>query len=196
MGRALALGCVILLALAAQPASADPRCARLGQPAYSATRLTSTDGAPATATRVTLDGPRQRIESATPGEGRFVTLITPDLQAIFLTTAQPAVALRMALPPPPTPQAGEHRQREERGRSGITFITELRGASGQWHTVERNLCRRDGVLLEAWQWHPVPHGARVVETRQSDIRLARPDPALFRLPAGFGLVDAPPRPRP
>lgn len=194
MHRAPILGCVLWLV--GQPAWADPRCARLGEPAYAATRLTSKDGAPATATRVTLAGPRQRIESPAPGEGRLVTLITPELQAIFLTNAQPAVALRMVQPPPPTPEPGTLRQREERSRAGITFVTELRGASGQWHPVERSLCRRDGVLLESWQWKPEPQGARIIETRQSNIRLARPDPALFRLPAGFSLTDPPPNMRP
>ncbi|MBX9753050.1 MAG: hypothetical protein K5Q68_25910 [Roseococcus sp.] len=184
-----------LALLAAGPAWADPRCAHLGQAAYSATRLTSTDGAPATASRVMLHGPRQRLEAPGPGEGRLVTLITPELQAIFLTTAQPAVALRMPTPPP-LPEATERRQREERGRAGITLITELRGASGQWHMVERSLCRRDGVLLEAWQWQPGPRGARIIETRQSDIRTLRPDATLFRLPDGFRLMDPPPSVRP
>ncbi len=196
MTRILARTGLALLALGTEPAWADPRCARLGQPAYSATRLISTDGAPATATRVILDGARQRIEASAPGEGRLVTLITPELHAIFLTTAEPPVALRLAPPAPPRPEPGTHRLREERSRAGTTFIVELRGASGQWHAVERNLCRRDGVLLEAWQWWPEAQGARVVETRQSNIRLTRPDPALFRLPHGFRLVEPPPSPRP
>lgn len=196
MRRTLVLAGGILLALGPGAALADPRCASLGQPAYSAIRLISTNGTPAIASRVTLDGARQRIEAGGAGEGPVVTLITPELQAVFLATAEPRIALRLALPAPPPSAAGERRQREERGRAGTTFITELRGASGQWHVVERNLCRRDGVLLEAWQWWPEPGGGRVVETRQSEIRLIRPDPALFRLPAGFGLVDPPPRPRP
>ncbi|UPY36155.1 hypothetical protein [Sediminicoccus sp. KRV36] len=185
------------LATGIAPARADPRCARLGQPAYSAMRLTSAGGAPATAARVTLDGPRQRIEARGPGEGRLVTLITPEFHAVFLTSAQPAVALRLA-PPPATaaPAPQDRREREERSRGQVTFIIELRGVSGQWHAVERNTCRRDGVLLEAWQWQPSPAGGLVLETRQSDIRLARPDPALFQLPAGFRLAEAPPAARP
>lgn len=191
--RSLAL---VLPLLAAHPAAADPRCARFGQSAYSATRSTVTGNAAPVITRVHLAGPRLRIEAPGPGESRLVTLITPELHAMFATAADPAMALRLPRHAPSAIPPEDRRQREERAATGITLITELRGASGHWHEVERNLCRRDGVLLEARQWRPGEGGGTLIQTRQSDIRLAPADPTLFRLPAGFGLIDPPPSPRP
>jgi hypothetical protein len=191
--RPLAL---LLPLLAAQPAAADPRCATLGQPAYAATRATTTGAASPVVMQATLAGPRLRLEAPGPGEGRIITLITPELRVLFATTANPATALRLPQPAPAAIPPEDSRQREEASPAGITFITEWRGASGQWHEVERTLCRRDGVLLEARQWRPGEGDGMLVQTRQTNIRLIRPDPALFRLPAGFRLVDPPPSPRP
>ena len=183
---------LLLPLLIALPVRADPRCARLGQPSYSALRTISEGQGPPVIARVTMAGPRLRIEAPGPGEARLVTLVTPELHAMFLTSAQPQFAMRIpSRAPPPLPEA-ERRLREERSPGHVTFVTEWRGASGQWHEVERSLCRPDGALLEARQWLPREGGAITLVTRQTEIRTIRPDPALFMLPAGFRLIEAPP----
>jgi hypothetical protein len=174
------------------PAAADPRCAHFGQPAYSATRSISTGQGAPVVTRITLAGPQLRIEAPGPGGTRLVTLVTPDIHAIFVQGAEPAMAMRLPRPAPPAIAAEDRRLREERTPAGIALITELRGASGHWHEVERNLCRRDGVLLEARLWKPGEGGGTHIHTRQTEIRLTRADPALFRLPAGARLIEPPP----
>jgi hypothetical protein len=60
--------------------------------------------------------------------------------------------------------------------------------------VERSLCRRDGVLLEARQWKPGEAGGTIVTTRQTGVRMISADPALFQVPAGFRLIEAPAAP--
>jgi len=188
---------VLALAIASSPwgsSWADPLCARFGQPEYTATRVTQTAAAPPLASLVFLSGPRLRIEAPGPREGRMVTLLTPDLQALFLTTADPPVAIRMPVARPAPLPAEERREREERAPGRFTLITEMRGASGQWHEIGRVVCRRDGVLLEARQIIPREGGPAMMETRQSEIRMGTQHPALFRLPAGFRLIDPPPRP--
>lgn len=183
----------LILVLLALPAWADSRCARLGQPAYSALRAIAEGDAPPVLAQVTVAGPRLRMEARGPGEARFVTLMTPELHAIFRIQATPPVAMRLPSPVPPNIPDADRRVREERGAGLVTLITELRGASGQWHEVERSLCRRDGVLLEARQWLPRAGGGGVtLVTRQTQIRTIRPNPALFMLPAGFRLIEAPP----
>lgn len=189
MLRWLALFALLLTPLAA---AADPRCARFGQPSYSATRSTGTGTAAPVLTRVFLAGPQLRIVAPGPGEARLITLITPELHAMFLTAADPPVAMRLPRPALPAIAPEDRRQREERTPGGIALITELRGASGHWHEVERSLCRRDGVLLEAWNWKPGEGGGTHTHTRQTEIRLAPVDAALFRLPAGFRLIEPPP----
>lgn len=192
-------GCVFLLAswamIAPNLALADPRCARFGEAGYSATRTTTLGQAAPMVAQVFLAGAALRVDAAGPGGGRLVTLITPELHAMFVTTANPAVAVRLviprATPMPPT----EQRERAEPQPGRTLLITELRGASGQWHEVARTLCRRDGVLLEARQFQPGPEGPVILETRHTEIRTTPPDPALFRLPAGFRLIEAPPAPQ-
>ena len=184
----------LLPLLAASPAAADPRCAAFGQPAYTAQRAIAEGAAPPVVAQVTFQGPRLRIEAAGPAGDRLVTLVTPELHAMFLARANPPLAMRMPSPSPPDIPGEGRRLREERSPGRVTLITELRGASGRWHEIERSICRRDGVLLEARQWHPREGGGVVITTRQTEIRLTRTDPALFRLPAGFRLVDAPPPP--
>lgn len=169
---------------------ADPRCARWGQPSYTATRVTSWGAAPPVTAQMFQAGPRLRLETPAPGEARLVTLMTPGLNAVFATNAVPPVALRM--PPPPASPPG--RERQEAQRAGILLIQEMQGEGGQWHEVARHLCRRDGVLLEARQLQPGPEGPVVVETRQSGIRMIAADPALFQVPAGFRLIEAPAAP--
>jgi len=193
------MGTRLLLALAAAGAPwsfawADPLCARFGQPAYTATRVTQIAAAPPGVSQVFVSGQMLRIEAPGPREGRMVTLLTPDLQALFLTTADPPVAIRMPVVRPVALPAEERREREERASGRIALITEMRGASGRWHEIGRVLCRGDGVLLEARQIIAREGGPAMMETRQSEIRLGAPDPALFRLPAGFGLIEPPPRP--
>jgi hypothetical protein len=168
-------------------ALADPRCARFGQPGYTATRVTSWGQAPPVTAQLFQAGSSLRLEVAAPGNARLVTLLTPELHAVFRTDATPPVALRM----PPTPALAGQRERQESTRAGILLIQELQGESGQWHEVARTLCRRDGILLEARQLQPGPQGPVILETRQSGIRLIATDPALFRLPAGFNLIEAP-----
>lgn len=186
-------GATFLLALLLPgTALADPRCARFGQPAYSATRTTTLDQGAPVVSQVFAAGPALRIESAGPGGGRLVKLFTPELHAVFLSNAAPPVAIRM--PMPPALPAGEQRVREEPQPGRMRLITERRGLSGQWHEVARVLCRRDGVLLEAWQAQPGPAGFTVLETRHSEIRTIRADPLLFRLPPAFRLIEAPPAP--
>jgi len=175
--------------------AADPLCARFGQPAYTATRVTQTASAPPMVSQVFVSGPRLRIEVPAPREGRMVTLFTPDLQALFLNTANPPKAMRLDVAQPVALPAEERREREERASGRITLITEMRGASGQWHEIGRVVCRRDGVLLEARQILAREAGPALIETRQSEIRLGAQDPALFRLPAGFRLIEPPPRPQ-
>jgi hypothetical protein len=185
------------LALLLSPgiALADPRCARFGQPAYTATRVTSWAEAPPMTARVFQAGPSLRLEAPAPGDApgdapgnaKLVTLMTPELHAFFKTNATPPVAIRMPRLPAPAPP----RERLEPTRAGTLLIQEVQGASGQWHEVARVLCRRDGVLLEARQLQPGPNGPILVETRQSGIRMISADPALFRLPAGFRLIEAP-----
>ena len=187
--RCLAL---LLPLLQPHPAAADPRCASLGQPAYSATRSISTGNAAPVVTRVTLAGPQLRIEAPGPGGARLITLLTPELHVIFVESSAPAVAMRLPRPAPRAIAAEDRRLREEPTPAGIALITELRGASGEWHEVERNLCRRDGVLLEARLWKPGEGGGIHIHTRQTEIRLTRADPALFRLPAGARLIEPPP----
>lgn len=171
-------------------AMADPRCARFGQPSYTATRVTSWGATPPVTAQVFQAGPKLRLETPAPGEARLVTLLTPGLHAVFVTNASPPVALRMPQPPAlPSP-----RERQEAQRGGILVIQELSGEGGQWHEVARHLCRRDGVLLEARQLQPGPDGPMILETRQSGIRMIRADPALFQLPAGFRLIEAPAMP--
>lgn len=184
-----ALTCLALL-LCPGLAWADPRCARFGQPSYTATRVTSWGAVPPVTAQVFQAGPKLRLETPAPGEARLVTLFTPGLNAVFATNAAPPVALRM--PPPPAPPQG--RERQEAQRAGILIIQEVRGESGQWHEVARHLCRRDGVLLEARQLQPGPDGPMILETRQSGIRMIAADPALFALPAGFRLIEAPAQP--
>lgn len=183
---------LLLAILLPGTALADPRCARFGQPGYTATRTTTLGQAAPAVAQVVVAGPMLRVESAGPANGRLVTLITPELQAMFATTASPAVAIRLPRPaaPPPT----EQRERTEPLPGRTWLVTEWRGASGQWHEVARSLCRRDGVLLEARQLQPGPQGLAMLETRHSAIRTMTPDPALFRLPAGFRLIEAPPAP--
>jgi len=176
-------------------AAADALCARFGQAAYTATRVTQTASTPPLVSQVFASGPRLRIEAPGPRQARMVTLLTPDLQALFLSTADPPVAMRIPVPLAVAMPAGERREREERTSGRITLFTEMRGASGQWHEIGRVLCRRDGVLLEARQIVAHESGPALVETRQSQIRLGTPDPALFRLPAGFRLIEPPPRPQ-
>lgn len=178
---------IAVLLLWPAAAWADPRCARFGQPGYTATRVTSWGQAPPVTAQIFQAGPKLRLETPAPGDARLVTLMTPGLNAVFATNASPPVALRM--PPPPAPTA--RRERQEAQRNGILLIQEVQGESGQWHEVARALCRRDGVLLEARQLQPGPQGPIILETRQSGIRIATPDPALFRLPAGFRLIEAP-----
>jgi len=189
----------ILLALAIAspswtPASADPLCARFGQPAYTATRVTQSALVPPAVSQVFVSGRLLRIEAPGPREGRMVTLLTPDLQALFFTTADPPIAMRMPAARPVALPAEERREREERGPGRIALITEMRGASGQWHEIGRVVCRRDGVLLEARQMMVREGAPAIIETRQSEIRIGTIDPALFRLPAGFRLIEPPPRP--
>lgn len=181
---------LLLPLLAPLPARADPRCAHLGQPAYTALRTVSENDTPPLLARVTVAGPRLRIEVPVPGGARLVTLVSPELHAVFLTTASPPTAMRLPHPSPPRIPSEDRRLREEHGPDRVTLITELRGASGQWHEVERTLCRRDGILMESRQWRP----DRQVVTRHSEIRTLTPDPSLFRLPAGFRLLEAPPAP--
>ena len=184
---------LILVALGLPGAAmADPRCARFGQPSYSAMRATVVETAPPVTTRVFLSGPSLRLETPAPRDGRMVTLITPGLSAIFLTTASPPVAMRMPAPLSTAMPAVTRRERDIPSRAGITLITEWRTADGQWLEVARSLCRRDGVLLEARHLQPREGGAVIVETRQSDIRVAALDGALFRLPDGFLLMEPPP----
>jgi hypothetical protein len=168
-------------------ALADPRCARFGQPGYTATRVTSWGQAPPVTAQLFAAGPSLRLEIAAPGDARLVTLLTPDLHAIFKTDATPPVALRMPRPPAPAGQ----RERIEQRPPHTLLIQEVQGESGQWHEVARSLCRRDGVLLEARQLQHGPQGPIILETRQSGIRMISADPALFRLPAGFRLIEAP-----
>lgn len=184
-----ALPCLVLL-LWPGLAMADPRCARFGQPSYTATRVTSWGSAPPVTAQVFQSGPKLRLETPAPGEARLVTLMTPGLNAVFTTNAAPPVALRM--PPAPTPTA--RRERQEVQRAGILLIQEMQGESGRWHEVARHLCRRDGVLLEARQLQPGPDGPMILETRQSGIRMIAADPALFQVPAGFRLIEAPAQP--
>ncbi|MBS7791136.1 hypothetical protein KTR66_14125 [Roseococcus sp. SDR] len=186
MRAALALPLLLWPALA----MADPRCARFGQPSYTATRVTSWGNAPPATAQVFQAGPNLRLETPAPGEARLVTLMTPGLNAVFTTNATPPVALRM--PPPPAPPPG--RERQEAQRAGILLIQEVQGVSGQWHEVARHLCRRDGVLLEARQLQQSPEGLITLETRQSGIRMISADPALFQVPAGFRLIEAPAQP--
>lgn len=189
----------LLLALIATsstggPAWADPLCARFGQAAYTATRIIQTAAAPPGVSQVSLSGRFLRIEAPGPREGRMVTLLTPDFQALFFTTADPPVAIRIPAARPALLPAEERREREERAPGRITLITEMRGASGQWHETGRVVCRRDGVLLEARQIIAREGGMVAMEMRQTEIRLGAPDPSLFRLPAGFRLIEPPPRP--
>lgn len=182
----------LALSLLLWPASAwaDPRCARFGQPSYTATRITSWGSAPPVTAQMFQSGPKLRLETPAPGDARLVTLMTPGLHAVFATNATPPVALRM--PPPPAPTA--RRERQEVLRAGVLLIQEMQGESGQWHEVARHLCRRDGVLLEARQLQPGPTGPMILETRQSGIRMISADPALFQVPAGFRLIEAPAQP--
>ena len=192
--RALATAALRLTALllSVGPALADPRCGRFGQPAYSATRVTAMADS-AASSQAFIAGAQIRLEAAGPDRGRMVTLLTPQLSALFLTTADPPVAMRIPAARPPEIPPEAWRQREEPGSGRITLITEIRGEAGQWHEVERVLCRRDGVLLEARQMVLREGRAVISQTRQSDIRLGAQDAALFRLPEGFRLVE-PPRP--
>lgn len=183
---------ILPLLLFAVPAWADPRCAALGQPAYTAQRAIAEGSAPPVIAQVTMHGPRLRIEAAGPAGDRVITLVSPELHAVFLARANPPLALRLPPPTPPALPREDRRIREERSPGRVTFVTELRGASGAWHEVERTLCRRDGVLLEARQWHPHEAGGVIITTRQTAIRLAPVDPVLFQLPAGFRLMEPPP----
>ncbi len=180
------LACLALL-LWPSLALADPRCARFGQPSYTATRVTAWGTATPVTAQLFQAGPNLRLETPAPGDSRLVTLMTPGLHAVFATNASPPVALRM----PPLPAPTTRRERQEAQRQGILLIQEVQGESGQWHEVARALCRRDGVLLEARQLQPGPQGLVILETRQSGIRMISADPALFRLPAGFRLIEAP-----
>lgn len=173
---------------------ADPRCARFGLPHYTATRTTTLGAAAPITARVFLAGASLRVESPGPRDGHLVTLMTPDLQAVFASNASSPVAMRMPAPPPTPRPSADHREREEALPGRTLLIQEVRGGNGQWHEVSRVLCRRDGVLLEARQLQAGPAGPVILETRQAEIRMITPDPALFRLPAGFRLVDAPPPP--
>jgi len=124
----------------------------------------------------------------------MVTLLTPEMQAIFLTTAVPPVAIRMPAFSPLSVPSDARRQRQEVQAGRIALVTEWQGASGVWHEVERVVCRPDGVLLEAKQWLPRAGEPLAFEIRHSNIHLARAQPELFRLPAGFRLIEPPPRP--
>jgi hypothetical protein len=190
-----AAACLAALLVLAAPAKADPRCARLGQPSYSATRITLGPGAPPPVQVFFAEG-RMRIEAPSPhgGPGRLVTLLGPEGRIVFDTAANPPVALRLPAPPRPPIPPEALRQREERGREGVTLITELQEEGGRWRETERVLCRPDGVLLRARQM--APQGGQLVATefRQEDIRLGPQDPALFRPPPGFALREPPPMP--
>lgn len=185
---------VTAILLTAGPAWADSRCARFGTPAYSATRLVAAPDMAPMSSQAFIAGAQMRIEAEGPRQGRMVTLMTPQLRALFLTTADPPVAIRMPETPLPPVPNGARRQREEPAAGRITLITEIRGETGAWHEVARVLCRRDGVLLEARQMVLRDGRPVITETRQSNIRLGAQDAALFRLPDGFRLVDPPPRP--
>lgn len=183
------------LLLASPEALADPRCAQFGQPSYSATRITSGQGQPPPTQMFFSDG-RVRIEAPPPpgSPGRMVTILGPEGRLMFNTAAQPPVALRLAPPPRPDIPRDALRVREERGRDGVTLITEVRDEANQWRETERALCRADGVLLSARQIIPQDGRMVVLETRQTDIRLGPQDPALFRAPPGFQLREPPPPP--
>ena len=179
--------------LVAGPALADPRCNRYGAAEYSATRVTTTATVPSITSRVFIVDGRVRSEAPGPNQGLLVTLTTPSLATFFSTTAEPRVAIR--LPPPRRHEisAESRRLREERAPGRVTVITEIRDNSGLWREVERATCRPDGVLLEARQAAIVEGRPAVTEIRQTEIRLGPQNPALFRLPDGFRLIDPPPR---
>lgn len=179
----------------AGPAHADPRCARYGRPSYSAIRVIELPGAPPVRLRAFIAEGGVRTEGPGPHGGSMVTLNTTGLSAMFASTAEPRVAMR--LPPPPrrpelAPDAVRQRELREGGR--ISLLTEVRDDDGQWREVEAVICRPDGVLLEARQPAPRLPPPQMQVMRQSEIRLGPQDPALFRLPEGFRLIDPPPPP--
>lgn len=184
---------VALGLLIAGPVLADPRCNRYGVAEYSATRITTTAPGPSITSRVFIADGQIRSEAPGPNQGLLVTLTTPSLNTFFATAAEPRVAIR--LPPPRRPDVPpeSRRLREERAPARVTLITEIRDDAGLWREVERATCRADGVLLEARQAALVDGRPAFTEIRQTNIRLGRQDPALFRLPEGFRLIDPPPR---
>lgn len=188
--RCFALAAATLIL--SQPAFADPRCGRYGMAEYSALRVTTTPAGRSITSRVFIGGGHIRSEAPGPHQGQMVTLTTPTLNTFFATAAEPRIAIR--LPPPRRPDipAESRRIREERGPGRNTLITELRDDDGRWREVERAVCRPDGVMLEARQAALLDGRPAVTAIRQTEIRLGPQDPALFRLPDGFRLVEAPP----
>lgn len=186
---------VVAMAFVAGAVQADPRCAAFGRPDYSASRITRGPSGE-TVARVFTSGPLLRIEGPAPppNTGRQVTIFTPEGQFVFSPQAPDRVVVRFPPPPRQAPTPDAQRVREEPQPEGVILITEFRDPQGTWLEMERALCRRDGVLLSTRRLIPLEGRLVPVETRQTDIRLGRQDPAMFRPPEGSRVIDPPPMP--
>lgn len=187
--RDIALALALATLAGTSAAQADARCARFGSASYTATRMIE-----GRTTEVVVSGRSSRIVEAGPGGAQLITLVTPTLNVLFATNADPKVAVRLQRRPPPNIPREAVRQRQERSAGQVALITEIVDDDGTWREIERATCRTDGVLLGTRSLASVGGRPVFVEMQHTNIRVGPQPAALFRLPEGFRVVDPPPRP--